>query len=452
MGLGKTGIVLTAISALIDEFALNKVLVIAPLRVAEDTWTAEAAKWDHTRRLRVVQVLGDRKKRLKALAAPGDLYIINRDNVAWLCDPKKSGVKAWPFDLVVLDELSSFKNSNAKRWRALKRRVPPECPIWGLTGTPAPKSYLDLWAQIYLLDRGERLGVTLGGYREKYFDPGARRGHVVFNWRLKEGAKEAIDRRLAGLCISMRTEDYLTLPPIIYNRVTVRMDKRERVAYEQLKRDRVLMALQGKELDSAIVGATAAALSNKLLQLSGGAVYDENGGVQVVHSHKLDALEELEEAAQGQPLLVFYAYKHEAQRILERFPQAVKLDGGADTSAVIAAWNAGEIPLLLCHPAGAGHGLNLQAGGHMVVWYSMPWSLELYQQANARLHRLGQEQAVIIHHIICEDTLDDRVLAVLGQREAAQDGLLKALRVYIGEELQKDERDWSAGEGGAGSD
>ena len=431
MGMGKTGITLSAITQLIDDFAIRKVLVIAPLRVAEDTWTTEAEKWDHTRHLRVVPVLGPAKKRTQALQTVGDIYVINRENVEWLCDPKESGLKNWPFDLVVIDELSSFKNNQSKRWRALKRRMPLDCPVWGLTGTPAPNSYIDLWPQIYLLDKGFRLGPTLGSFREKYFNPGARRGHVVFEWRLKTGAKDAIDKRLSDLCISMRKEDYLTLPPITYNRVGVRMDKKERGVYEELKREKVLTLLEGKELDSAIVGATAASLSNKLLQLSGGAVYDEDGGVQVIHKRKLDALAELEEAAQGQPLLVFYSYKHEAERIREKFPNAVKLDADADTVSTIRAWNAGEIPILLCHPASAGHGLNLQMGGHMVVWYSLPWSLELYQQANARLHRMGQENPVVVHHIICEDTLDDKVLSALGRKEETQDALLKALKAYI---------------------
>ena len=416
-----------------DDFAINKVLVIAPLRVAEDTWTREAEKWDHTRHLRVVPVLGPAKKRLKALDTPGDIYVINRENVVWLCDPKESGVKKWDFDLVVIDELSSFKNTQAKRWRALKRRIPTTCPVWGLTGTPAPKGYTDLWPQVFLLDRGQRLGPTLGAYREHYFNPGARRGHVVFDWRLKHGAKEAIDRKLSDLCISMRKEDYLSLPPITFNRVAVRMDKKERAAYEELKKEKVLTELNGKTLDSAVFGATAAALSGKLLQMSGGAVYDEDGGVQVIHTRKLDALDELVEAAQGQNLLVFYAYQHEAERIMERFPDCVKLGAGSDTTQVISGWNAGDIPMLLCHPACAGHGLNLQEGGHMVVWYGLPFSLELYQQANARLHRMGQEHPVIVHHIVCEDTLDDHVLAVLGQREETQDALLRALKAYITE-------------------
>lgn len=436
MGLGKTAISLTAVAHFIDDFAVNKVLVCAPLRVAEDTWATEAAKWEHTRHLRVSRVLGTPKKRLKALAENADIYVTNFENVSWLCDPKASGLKKWPFDLVIIDELSGFKNNEAKRWRALKRRIPPTCPVWGLTGTPAPKSYIDLWSQVYLLDRGARLETALGRYRDRYFNPGARRGHVVFNWYLKPGAKELIDDKLSDLCISMRQEDYLSLPPITYNTVLVHMSKAERALYEELEREHIITAIDGKDLDDAIVGYNAATVSGKLLQLSGGAVYDEAGGVQEIHTRKLDALVELEEAAQGQPLLVFYSYKHEAARIMAKFPGAVKLDASVDTQATIAAWNRGDIPMLLCHPASAGHGLNLQAGGHIVIWYSLPWSLELYAQANARLHRMGQTDPVIVHHIICDDTMDWAVLGVLARRDAAQNALLDALKAYIG----KDER------------
>ena len=437
MGLGKTSITLTSLAHFLwAEFCVNRILVIAPLRVAEDTWTTEAEKWDHLQDLRIAAILGDKKKRLEALHSDADLYVINRENVEWLCDPKLSGMKKWKFDLVVIDELSSFKNNQSKRWRAFKRRVPPDVPVWGLTGTIAPKGYIDLWPQVFLLDRGERLERTLGAYREMYFTPGARKGHIVYEWRLKQGAKDRIDGKLGDLCVSMRKEDWIDLPPITFNQVTVRMNKKERAVYEELKKERVLTELEGKDLDSAIVGATAAALSGKLLQLAGGSLYDEDGGVVEVHSRKLEALEELQEAAQGQPLLVFYAYKHEAQRIREKFPNAVQmgLEEGKDTSAVIRKWNAGEIPMLLCHPASAGHGLNLQAGGHIVVWYGLPWSLELYMQANARLHRMGQTDPVVVHHIVCANTLDEKVLTVLGQREADQNALLDALKAYVRKE------------------
>lgn len=438
MGLGKTAITLTvADEQLWDEFTVDCFLVIAPKRVAEDTWTTEAAKWDHLHRLRVAKCLGTEKQRKAALAARADLYVINRENVDWLCQNK-----VWPFRGrklgIVIDELSSFKNQQSKRWRALRKRA-AGCPIvWGLTGTPAPKGYIDLWPQMYLLDNGARLGPTVGAYRTKYFDPGARKGHIVYEWKLKPGAKERIDTALADLCVSMRKEDWLTLPPVTHNRVAVRMDKGERAVYEELKKEKVLTELDGRDLDEAVVGATAAALSNKLLQLSGGAVYDDAGGVVTVHSRKLDALAELEEAAQGQSLLVFYSYKHEARRILERFPKAVLMGEGEgkDTEKVIRRWNAGEIPMLLCHPASAGHGLNLQAGGHIIVWYSPIWDLELYQQANARLYRMGQEHPVVIHHIICEDTLDDYVLGVLNGKDQVQAGLIEALKLYIREEKE----------------
>ena len=356
-------------------------------------------------------------------------------DVDWLCQP---GV--WPFNGkrlgIIIDELSSFKNQQSKRWRALRKRA-GSCPIvWGLTGTPAPKGYIDLWPQMFLLDNGERLGSTIGAFRNKFFDPGARKGHIVYDWKLKPGAKERIDAALSDLCVSMRKEDWVKLPPLTHNRVVVRMDKKERAVYDELKKERVLTELEGKDLDEAVMGTTAASLSNKLLQLSGGAVYDEVGGVVEIHSRKLDALEELSEAAQGQPLLVFYAYKHEAQRILARFPGAVLMGQGEgkDTSAVIAKWNAGQIPMLLCHPASAGHGLNLQAGGNIIIWYSPIWDLELYQQANARLYRMGQTRPVVIHHILCEDTLDDRVLNVLNGKNQVQASLIEALKAYVKEE------------------
>ena len=436
MGMGKTVVALTAADELLhEEFAVDAFLVVAPKRGAEDTWAREAEKWDHLARLRVSAVLGTEKQRLAALERPADLYVINRENVPWLCAPEH-----WPFQGralgLILDELSSFKNQRSKRWRALRRRA-AACPVvWGLTGTPAPKGYIDLWPEMFLLDQGARLGPTVGAYRSAFFSPGAHRGHTVFDWRLRPGAKEEIDRRLAdGLCVSMRKEDWLALPPISHNRVEVRMDRKERAVYDQLKRDRVLCALEGQDLDAAVVGDTAAALSNKLLQLSGGAVYDETGGVVRVHDRKLDTLSELEEAAQGQSLLVFYAYRHEAQRIRDRFPGAVLLgqDEGRDTRETIRRWNAGEIPMLLCHPASAGHGLNLQDGGHIIVWFSPIWDLELYQQANARLHRMGQEHPVVVHHLVCADTLDDRVLSVLEDKDRTQRGLIEALKLYLTE-------------------
>lgn len=437
MGLGKTAVALTvADEDLWDEFSVDAFLVIAPKRVAEDTWTKEPAKWDHLSRLRVSTVLGTAKQRKAALARPADLYVINRENVTWLCRPD-----IWPFQGrhigIIVDELSSFKDSQSKRWRALRKRIGGDLIVWGLTGTPAPKGYIDLWPQMFLLDEGKRLGRTLGSYRATFFTPGAHKGHVVYEWRLRPGAKDEIDRRLAdGLCVSMRKEDWISMPPMLHNRVTVRMDAKEREVYEHLKKHKVLLQLDGKDLDTEVVGATAAALANKLLQLAGGSVYDESGGVVEVHSRKLDALAELTEEAQGQPLLVFYAYKHEADRIMKKFSQAVLMGKGEgkDTANIISRWNQGEIPMLVCHPASAGHGLNLQEGGHIIIWYSPIWDLELYQQANARLHRMGQTETVIVHHIVCEDTLDDHVLEVLAEKDQVQSSLIDALKAYIREE------------------
>lgn len=416
---------------MLDDYAINRALVIAPKRVAEDTWSREVAKWDHTQNLAVSKILGSAQQRRAALATPAQIYVINRENVQWLISELNG---SWPFECVVIDELSSFKSSQAKRWRALRRVIKLSKYVIGLTGTPAPNGYIDLWPQMYLVDNGAALGPTITGYRQSYFAAGAHRGHIVYEWKLRLGAKDAIDNRLRESCLSMSTEDWLSLPPITYNEVRVRMSPAERKLYDQLMQDRVLPLLRGKlsdlkDMDSAVVGATAATLAGKLLQMANGEVYDENGGVFHVHDRKLEALAELEEAAQGQPILIFYGYKHELQKIMEKFPQARKLE----TTADIEAWNNGDIPMLLCHPASAGHGLNLQSGGNIVVWYSLPWSLELYSQANARLHRQGQENPVIVHHIMCENTIDERVLSVLQRKNSTQRELLNALKGELNE-------------------
>lgn len=431
MGLGKTVVTLTRIQELFSEFAIHKALVIAPLRPAEDTWPTELAKWDHLAGLRMSLVLGTAKQRLRALNNDAEIYVINRENIAWLV---KTLGGAWPFDLTVIDELSSFKSTSAQRWRILRRVIKLSQYVIGLTGTPAARGYIDLWPELYLIDGGERLGKTVGEYRVRYFNPGAHKGHIVYEWRLKRGAKEAIDQKLSDLCLSMSTEDWLELPPLTYNNVVVRLSPDERAVYEQFQRDRVLPLLRGElvdveESESAVVGSTAAIASNKLLQMANGAVYDDGGAVFHLHDRKLDALAEIEEAAHGQPLLVFYSYKHDLERIQARFSKARVLHGAED----VRAWNAGEIPMLLCHPASAGHGLNLQGGGHIAVWFGLPWSLELYQQANKRLHRTGQTQGVVVHRILCDNTLDQRVLAVLDDRDAVQRGLLDALKGYLEE-------------------
>ena len=431
MGLGKTVITLTRVKELLDDFAVNRVLVIAPLRVAQDTWSRESGKWDHLTDLRISRVLGTAAQRKAALKAEADVYVINRENVQWLVE---NVGKAWPFDMVVIDELSSFKSSGSKRWRCLKRVIKLSRYVIGLTGTPAPNGYIDLWPEIYLIDSGERLGRTLGEFRTRYFYPGAHKGHVVYEWKLKPGAKGEMDRKLSDLCLSMGKDDWLSLPPVIHNEVRVRMSREERKLYDHLRAESVLPLLRGglsevRSADEIIVGTTAGTLSNKLLQLACGCAYDDKGNAVPIHSRKLDALEDIRAEAHGQPLLVFYSYVFDRDRIKERFPDAEEMKD----SGTIDRWNAGEIPMLLCHPASAGHGLNLQQGGHIIVWYGLPWSLELYQQANARLHRMGQGESVIIHHIVTEDTLDERVLAVLEQKDATQKGLLDALKGYVNE-------------------
>ena len=438
MGLGKTVVTLTALQNMIyDEFSIHKALVIAPLNVARDTWTREAAKWDHLSLLRVQRVLGSEKQRLAALATDADVYVINRENVVWLVEWLIKEKKPWPFDAVVIDELSSFKSSTSKRFRALKKVIKGSRVVIGLTGTPAPNGYIDLWPQVYLLDGGVRLGRTLGEFRNRYFSPGAHKGHIVYEWRLRPGAKEQIDAAIGDICLSMKAEDWVHLPDILYRQYMVEMSADERAIYDRFQRDRVLPLLDDAISDpenftSLVAGDTAAIAANKLLQMANGDVYDDAGGVFHIHDRKLDALEDIVEAANGEPVLVFYAYKTGAAAIRRRFTDAVQIgDCGMDTSEVITRWNAGEIPMLLCHPASAGHGLNLQEGGHIVVWYGLPWSLELYQQANARLHRLGQKQSVIVQHILCSDTIDQRVLDALQRKDATQNALLDALNLYV---------------------
>lgn len=421
-----------------EEFAIRNALVIAPKRVAEDTWSREQAKWEHLKHLKVVKVMGTKDKRLAALKEQADIYIINRENVEWLVETLGT---RWRFDAVVIDELSSFKSAKSKRWKALRKVIFGSRYVYGLTGTPASNGYLDLWPEIYLLDHGERLGKTLGAYRSTYFNPGAHKGHVVFEWRLKPGARERIDARLSDICLSMSKEDWLDLPERTYNTIPVQLDSKARKLYDQFKRDKILPLVheheklavaQGMDYDTAVVGDMAAQVSGKLLQMANGAVYDDDGEVFHIHDAKLDMLAEIADTSAGQPILVFYNYKHDLKRLQERFPDAVKM-GGED---VISAWNRGEIPMLLCQPASAGHGLNLQDGGHIIVWFGLTWSLELYQQANDRLHRMGQRSAVIVHHLVAEDTIDEKVMAALTAKDATQKGLLDALKQYLQEELR----------------
>lgn len=423
MGMGKSVITLTAIDELMfDYFEVSKVLVIAPLRVAESTWDEETTKWDHLKHLEISKVLGTEKERINALYTKADIYIINRENVKWLVD--KSG-KDWPFDMVVIDELSSFKSHRAQRFKALRKVRPFMKRVVGLTGTPAPNGLIDLWSQIYLLDGGERLGKTITGYREKYFLPDKRNQHIVFTYKLKEGAEEAIYGKLSDICVSMKAEDYLDMPDGINNKIEVNLPDKIKEKYKQLERD-LLLPLE----NSDIVANTAGVLTNKLLQMANGAIYDENGDVEVIHDEKLKVLDELIEAANGKPVLVFYSYKHDKDRIKKHLKNVRVLETKED----IDAWNKGEIPVMLTHPASAGYGLNLQSGGSIIVWFGLTWSLELYMQANARLHRQGQKENVIVHHIIAKGTVDEDVMRALDKKEVNQEELLRAVKARIEKE------------------
>lgn len=440
MGLGKTVSVLTVLEELIhEEFSVHKTLVIAPKNVAENVWSQEIRKWSHLHSLTCSVISGTAKQRAAAVEKQADIYVLGRDNFVWLTDYLNG---AWPFDSLVLDELSSFKNPNTKRFKALKKYAPRCKIVWGLTGTPAPNGYLDLWSQIYLLDGGERLGKNITEYRTRYFSMGAHKGHVVYEWRLRIGAKETINRKLSDLCLSMSSEDWLHLPPVVYNTVYVSMDERARKDYDRFKNDKVLPLLkQGdtttrlnprdpddlRQMTNLIQGDTAATVAGKLLQMANGAVYDDSSEVLEIHDAKLEALGEIIEAAQGENVLVFYSYQHDKDRILKKFPQARTFSGPKD----VEDWNAGKIPILLCHPASTGHGLNLQHGGRIIVWFGLTWSLEMYQQANARLPRPGQTKSVIVQHLVCRDTIDERVLSVLQGKRDGQKALLDALKGYL---------------------
>lgn len=420
MGLGKTVITLTAIEDLMyNQFEISKVLVIAPLRVAEDTWSRETEKWEHLKNLKISKVLGTPTQRRKALAEEADIYIINRENVVWLTNELSGVGDSWDFDMVVIDELSSFKSSKAQRFKALRKYITKSERVVGLTGTPAPNGLIDLWSQIYLLDGGERLGKTITGYRERYFTPNQRNQTTIFNYKPKENAENVIKDKISDICVSMKAEDWLEMPERIDNIQSVKLSDREMKAYEKFERDSYMQFIEGE-----VTASSAAALTNKLLQYSNGAMYLPNGDYAKTSDRKLDMLEELIDISQEKPILCFYSFKHDLKRIKERFSFAKKLENSED----ITEWNKGNIRLLLVHPAGAGHGLNLQAGGNIIVWFGLTWSLELYQQANARLYRQGQENAVIIHHLITEGTADENVLKSLQGKEEVQEELLNSLK------------------------
>jgi SNF2 family DNA or RNA helicase len=419
MGLGKTVTTLTAIEELKNDYMdIKKVLVIAPKRVAEDTWPTEYQKWSHLSSLEVVEIKGTPKERLQALKQPADIYIITRDNVAWLVDTLK---REWDFDTVVIDELSSFKSNKSIRFKKLKLVRPFVKRIVGLTGTPAPNGYEDLWSQIYLLDRGQRLGKTITEYRRKYFYTITRPGYNEY--KLRPGAKEEIDQLISDICISMKFQDYLQTEEPLYIDRPVKLSDQEYKTYKTMERDTVLEFGE----DDYISALNAAEVTNKLLQLANGAIYDQDKNYRVIHNKKLEALEELVEEAGGESVLVYYSYISDKERILQRFKNARVLDTEKD----IKDWNAGKIKLMIAHPASAGHGLNLQDGGSIIIWFGLPWSLELYLQANARLWRQGQKQTVRIYHLLTEGTMDNRVLQVLKGKNIRQEELLANLKAEI---------------------
>ena len=426
MGLGKTSIVLSAVKELkYNRFAVSKVLVIAPKKVAEGTWSKEKDKWDHTRCLRISRVLGSEKKRIRALYEPADVYIINRENVVWLVDFYKND---WPFDMVVIDESSSFKSHKAKRFKALSAIAPRIKRIVELTGTPSPNGLADLWAQLYLLDEGARLGTRYAGFRERYFDAGPRHNGIVYKYSAKQGSEEAILSAISDICVSMKAADYLELPDCIMHEIPVELDPKAAKAYRELEREMVL------ELpDDEVTVTSAAALSNKLLQLGNGAIYGEDHSVHEVHGCKIEAFMELIESlsASGKSALVFYNYQHDRERLQKALAKTGLVVRELKTTEDEDDWNAGKIDILLTHPASSAYGLNLQQGGNHVVWFGLNWNYELYTQANKRLHRQGQTEKVIVHHLVCEGTRDEDVMVALARKDDVQQFVMDSLKARI---------------------
>lgn len=424
MGLGKTVITLTAINELkYNRFQVHKVLVIAPKKVAESTWTAERDEWEHLKHLKINLVLGTAFQRKQALSIRGDIYVINRENIPWLVEYLGN---QWDFDMVVIDEMSSFKSYKAKRFKALKSIRPRIKRVVGLTGTPRPNSGEDLWSQLYLLDEGERLENTITKFRARWMDSKQVNAAGLRSYTLKSGAEEMITSRISDICISMSAEDYLTLPDIIYHNIPVQLNAEAEKAYAEMEKKMLLEI----ENDTTISAPSAVALSNKLLQLCNGAVYDENHIMHEIHNCKIEALLETIESLNGSPALLFYSYQHDKNRILSALPKTLKIRE-LKTVDDQRAWNNREIDILLAHPASAAYGLNLQKGGNHVIWFGMCWSLELYLQANKRLHRSGQTEKVIIHHLITIGGRDEDVLDALNNKDTAQQSLLDSLKARI---------------------
>ena len=416
---------LTSISNLLfDSFKVHKVLVVAPLRVARDTWPQELEKWSHLDHLIWSVAVGTEAERKAALMKKADIYIINRENVQWLVED--SGIP-FNYDMVIIDELSSFKNHKAKRFKALMKVRPHIKRMVGLTGTPTGNGLMDLWAEFRLLDMGKRLGRFIGKYRDDYFIPDKRNGQIIFSYKPLPFAEDAIYRQISDITISMKSTDHLEMPKLISSEYTVKLSERERKRYEELKRDLVLQLPGGD-----ITAANAASLSGKLSQMANGAVYSDTQEIIQIHDRKLDALEDLIEAANGKPVLVAYWFRHDLERITERLEHNKITFSRLDSSASIRSWNSGELPVALIHPASAGHGLNLQQGGSTLIWFGLTWSLELYQQTNARLWRQGQtEKTVVVQHIITKDTIDERILKALREKNSTQAALINAVKADL---------------------
>lgn len=425
MGLGKTVTTLTALDELLNDtfdITSGKILVIAPLRVAEHTWSTECHKWDHLKRLKISRVIGSEKQRLRALKEKADIYVINRENLVWLVDALG---KSWQFDTVIVDELSSFKNSKSKRFRALKKVTPLFDRFIGLTGTPAPRSLLDLWPQLYLMDRGRRLGKTYTSYKDRYFTPGRHNGYVVYEWNLRPGAEEQIQEAIKDICMSLKAEDWLKLPERVNVMHELELGEGLMRQYRKFEREK-LIELESEE---ALIASNAGVLAGKLTQFTSGAIYKEDKTYLSVHDVKLAALEDLVEASNGQPILIFYNFQHDRARIKDRLKAYDVRE--VKSEADVEDWNAGKIEILLAHPAAMGHGLNMQEGGHIIIWFSLTWDLELYQQANARLHRQGQKKSVLIHHLIAKGTIDEDIIKKLTDKAAQQGDLIEAVKARI---------------------
>jgi SNF2 family DNA or RNA helicase len=425
MGLGKTISTLTAMNYLTyNELEIGSWLVIGPKRVVEKVWSDEVGKWDHTKHLRISKVVGNPTQRVTALKQKADIYLISRDNIAWLCG--LYGGSMLPFDGLVIDESSSFKNPKSQRFKALRRAAPSFDRVVILTGTPAPNTLIDIWSQIYLLDQGDRLGKTISQYRERYFKPDKRNGHIVYNYKLQKGSEEAIYKAVGDICISMKAEDYLEMPDYVEHDVRLSMPETLKRNYESFQREQVLNLMEGGE----ITALNAAALYNKLLQYANGCVYDEDKNAHNVHNLKIEALESLIEEANGRPVFIAWTYRHDRDRILK----ALNKYGVEElkTSEQQDRWNRGEIPVLIAHPASVGHGLNLQGGGNTIIWFGQTPSLELYQQFNARLYRQGQQsKSVHIFRLIVERTLDEKVIQSLDRKESMQESLLEAVKAVV---------------------